>query len=71
MSREFLMENGGLEEYRGQGGDITLPEDVRLVLEGAFSGCGGLTGVTVPHRVSDLRLGMPESKVFRCGVAES
>lgn len=60
MGREFVMENGALEEYRGRGGEVTLPEVVfpeGTASIGAYTfwNCGALETAVLP--VSVTRIG--------------
>ena len=54
----FIVRNGVLTEYRGPGGDVTLPAEVTALGPRAFSGCGGLRHVRLPQGL--LRIG-PEA----------
>ena len=50
IQRDFVIEdNGRLTAYHGPGGEVTIPEGVLKIGEGAFAGCAVLTGVTVPE----------------------
>ena len=50
----FRIRDGVLEGYRGMGGDLVIPEEVRKIAEGAFRGCAGLTSLVVPEGVTHM-----------------
>ena len=54
-SPEFVMENGTLLRYMGTGIDVKVPDGVEANGEGAFSGCAGVTGVSLPKNVEEIR----------------
>ena len=41
-----------MQEYKGPGGDVTIPEGVTVIRWEVFSGCTGLTSVTIPADVT-------------------
>lgn len=53
---DFVIERDGtyscLVGYNGPGGDVVIPASVDFINLGAFSGCTGLTSVTIPGSVS-------------------
>ena len=54
MEHDFVIENGVLTKYNGSGGDMTIPEGVTKIGNGAFSGCTNLTRVTLPVSVAEV-----------------
>ena len=62
MTMDFLIENGVLNEYRGPGGDISIPAGVTGIGNEAFKQCESLTGVTLPEGVTDIG----ERAFYRC-----
>ena len=53
----FSDRDKALVKYTGNGGDVTLPEDFNgdnYSISGAFSGCIGLTSVTIPNSVTSI-----------------
>ena len=51
---DFVIENGVLKEYQGQGGDVVIPEGVTSIGDGAFWGCRSLTSVVIPEGVTSI-----------------
>ena len=47
-------ENGVLVEYRGDGGQVVIPEGVTSIGDSAFYDCDNLTGVTIPASVTSI-----------------
>ena len=41
--QDFVITKGVLEEYKGPGGDVTIPEGVTEIESSAFYGCKKLT----------------------------
>ena len=50
----FVIENGVLKEYKGQGGDVVIPEGVTSINEGAFYKCSSLTSIVIPEGVTSI-----------------
>ena len=51
---DFVIENGVLKKYQGQGGDVVIPEGVTSIGASAFSGCSSLTSVVIPEGVKSI-----------------
>ena len=51
---ELAVANHILLKYRGNSGDVTIPEGVTKIGNGAFQGCTGLTSVTIPAGVTEI-----------------
>ena len=54
--KDFVIENGVLKQYVGNGGDVVIPDDVYEIGRSAFSGCRELTSVTFPNRLITIRM---------------
>ncbi len=69
VNRDYSSQNGllltgdGVTLVRGVNGNVVVPPCVRRIGEGAFSGCGGLTGVVIPSGV----MGIGEWAFEDCG----
>ena len=50
----FVIENGVLKEYKGQGGDVVIPEGVTSINDGAFYKCSSLTSIVIPEGVTSI-----------------
>ena len=53
-AEDFIIRNGILKEYKGQGGDVVIPDGVTSIGDHAFVGCRSLTSITIPHRFAYL-----------------
>ena len=53
-ANDFVIENGVLKEYIGEGGDVVVPDGVTTVATGAFSKCSKITRVSFPRSVRDI-----------------
>ena len=51
---DFRIKNGVLEKYRGSGGDVEIPSEVRVIGGLAFNHCSSLTNVTIPDSVTSI-----------------
>lgn len=51
---DFVIKNGELTEYKGSGGDVTIPPGVTSIGNGAFKSCRGLTSVTIPEGATSI-----------------
>ena len=51
---DFVIENGELKKYKGQGGDVVIPEGVTSIGNWAFNGCSSLTSVVIPEGVTSI-----------------
>ncbi len=47
----FYVVEGCLGRYNGPGGDVSIPEGVTEIADGAFAGCRTLTHVKIPEGV--------------------
>ena len=48
LTDEFAAVNGILLKYNGKGGDIVIPEGVRIIADGCFAGRASIKSVTLP-----------------------
>ncbi len=53
-SSDFVIENGVLTEYKGDGGAVTIPSGVTSIGNNAFAHCVDLTSVTIPNGVTSI-----------------
>ena len=51
---DFVIENGVLKEYKGQGGDVVIPEGVTSIGDLAFCGCSSLASIVIPKGVKSI-----------------
>ena len=51
---DFVIENGVLKKYKGQGGDVVIPEGVTSIGFWAFSDCSSLASVVIPEGVTSI-----------------
>ena len=57
LELEFIIEDGVLKEYNGSGGDVTIPDNVRVIGKYAFKDCDDVTSVTIPDSVTCIEQG--------------
>ncbi len=50
----FVIEKGILTKYMGGGGNVTIPDGVTGIGEGAFAWCESLTNITIPDSVTSI-----------------
>lgn len=51
---DFVIENGELQKYKGQGGDVVIPEGVTSIGREAFAGCSSLASVVISEGVTSI-----------------
>ena len=51
---DFVIENGVLKKYQGQGGDVVIPEGVTTIDDWAFAWCQSLKNVVMPESVTSI-----------------
>ena len=50
----FTIENGVLVKYTGNGGKVTIPNDVKTIGIRAFYKCAKLTEIEIPNKVTEI-----------------
>ena len=50
----FVIENGVLTKYTGDGGDVTIPEGVTTIGDNSFAYCSSLTSISLPASVTSI-----------------
>lgn len=53
-SDEFVINNGVLEDYHGQGGNVIIPDEVKKIGYASFMYCEGLTSVVIHNGVKSI-----------------
>ena len=51
---DFVIENGVLKKYTGEGGDVVIPEGVTAIGNLAFSYCKNLQSIVIPEGVTKI-----------------
>ena len=51
---DFIITNEKLIKYRGNETNVTIPNSVTSIGEGAFAGCTSLTSITIPDSVTSI-----------------
>ena len=51
MNKEFIINDGCLEKYIGEGGDVIIPDEVEEIAPNAFEHCVSLVSVFIPNNV--------------------
>lgn len=54
-NQDFVIENGVLKKYNGPGGEVVIPEGVKVIEWRAFAGCTHLKQVAFPNRLTEIR----------------
>ena len=54
FKKNATIENGVLKKYNGSEAHVSIPNDVIIISEKAFSGCKALTSVTIPDSVTRI-----------------
>ena len=50
----FVVENGVLKKYNGNGGSVIIPDNVTSIGEKVFMGCTNLKNITIPNNVESI-----------------
>jgi len=56
-SKDFVIEEGVLTDYQGDGGNVVVPDGVTEIGMKAFLGCSKLTSITLPESVTEIGWG--------------
>ncbi|MDE7392715.1 MAG: leucine-rich repeat domain-containing protein, partial [Treponemataceae bacterium] len=51
---DWQITDGVLVRYTGNAADVTIPENVTAIGDGAFAGCAGITHVRIPNDVTNI-----------------
>ena len=52
--KDFEIENGTLKKYKGRSSVVVIPNSVTSIGSSAFSGCSGLTSITISDSVTSI-----------------
>lgn len=52
--KDFIIEDGVLVKYTGEGGDVKIPNSVTSIYNCAFVGCSSLTSITLSDSVKSI-----------------
>ena len=53
-NKDFIIENGVLIDYKGEGGDVVIPDSVTKIGSCAFWSCSGLISINIPDSVNKI-----------------
>jgi len=62
VCRDFIIEDGVLLKYVGQGGDVVIPKSVKVIGREAFYRMSEITSITIPNSVTRIE----EKAIWRC-----
>ena len=51
---EFIIKDSVLIDYTGKGGDVVIPDSVKVIDQLAFYNCHGLTSINIPNSVTEI-----------------
>lgn len=57
QANDYVRENGIMSKYVGDGGDVVIPPDVKIILAHAFDGCNNISSVKLHYFVSSVEEG--------------
>jgi len=53
-TEDFEIANVRLVKYNGPGGDVIIPEGIKVIAEGAFSDCSDISSISIPDSVTNI-----------------
>ena len=53
-AEDFEIANVRLVKYNGPGGDVIIPEGIKVIAEGAFSDCSDISSISIPDSVTNI-----------------